>query len=593
MSKKKIEEEKLDFDLVKKTLTLFLIFFKRRWLWLFQIFIFSLLALILDVIAPLYYKKITDFLVIRDFDTVFYVLFIIFIIKSVSFVFQRLRFFAFSYFETHCYKDIEIFCITKIFGHSFSFFADNFVGSMVRKISKFSNAFMTLNDVIWFDLMDLFFKIGAICLVLYTRSPKLSLVVLLWLFIFIILDFIVLKYKLKIDIEVNKKANKISGYTADIISNYSNVKLFNQTQNEIKKIDNKNERMRILSLKSWRFAILFFAIQGFLFLVLEIALNYYAIILYKQSILTIGDFVMIQSYVVMIMMSVWGIGRSAQRLYESMAEASEMTEIITKKAEVEDIEDAKDLKIKKAEINFSQISFAYKENNILFKNFSLNIKNNEKLALVGPSGSGKSSIIKLLLRMYNLDKGKIYIDNQDISQIKRESLWKNISFVPQDPILFHRSLYDNIAYGKKNPSKKEVIEAAKKAYAHDFIIKLKNNYDTEVGERGIKLSGGERQRIAIARAILKNAPILIMDEATSSLDSESEQLIQKALVNLMKNKTVIVVAHRLSTIAKMDRVIVMKNGKIIEEGSHKELLKNKNLYSKLWDIQAGGFSVFE
>jgi ATP-binding cassette subfamily B protein len=552
-----------------------------------------LLALFLEVLAPIYYKKITDLLVEKDFDLVFSTLFIILALKLSAFIFQRLRFLSYSYFETHCNKDIEQFCVTKIFNHSFSFFADSFVGSIVRKINKFSGAFLTLNDVIWFDLMDLFFKIGAICLVLYTRSPKLSLVVLLWLFNFIILDFIVLKYKLKIDIEVNKKTNKISGYISDVVSNYSNVKLFNQTKDEIKKINNKNERIRLLSLKSWRFAILFFSVQGFLFIILEIILNYFAIILYKENVLTIGDFVMVQSYVVMIMMGVWGIGRSTQRLYESMAEASEMTEIITKKVEVEDVEDAKDLKIKKAEIIFSAVSFFYKENNTLFKDFNLHVKSKEKLALVGPSGSGKSTIIKLLLRMYNLNQGKILIDDKDISQIKRESLWKKISFVSQDPVLFHRSLYENIAYGKKNPSKKEVIDAAKKAYAHDFIIKLKDGYDTEVGERGIKLSGGERQRIAIARAILKDSPILIMDEATSSLDSESEQFIQKALKNLMKEKTVIVIAHRLSTIAKMDRVIVMKDGKIVEEGNHSDLLKSQSLYARLWNIQAGGFSVFK
>lgn len=585
----KEKQEKLDLVLVKKTLILFKSFFKRRWLSLLAIFITSLGSLMLDVAVPVYYKKITDFLIDKNIDWALKILLIIFFIKLVSFIFQRLRFLSFSYFETYCSKDIGQFCVTKIFEHSFSFFSDHFVGSMVRKINKFVDSFLTLNDVIWFDLMDLFFRIGGICIVLYGRSPKLVFIILVWLFVFVIVDFIVLKYKLKIDIEVNKKSNKVSGYTADIISNYSNVKLFNQTQNELKKIENKNEKIRLLSLKSWRFAILFFAIQGFLFMVLEIFINYFAIILYKQNILSIGDFVMIQSYVVMIMMSVWNIGRSAQRLYESLADANEMTEIVTKKIEVEDIPKAKDIKIERGEITFTNVAFSYKENNNLFKNFNFKIKDNEKLALVGPSGSGKSSIIKLLLRMYNLNKGQIFIDGQDISLVKKESLWKNISFVSQDPVLFHRSLYENIAYGKKNASKSEVYEAAKKAYAHDFITKLKKGYDTEVGERGIKLSGGERQRIAIARAILKDAPILIMDEATSSLDSESEQLIQKALSNLMKEKTVIVVAHRLSTIAKMDRVIVMERGKIVEEGTHAELLKTDGLYSKLWNIQAGGF----
>ncbi|MFA5210962.1 MAG: ABC transporter ATP-binding protein [Patescibacteria group bacterium] len=589
--KRENNQEKLELSSVKKTLSLFLLFFKKRAFLLTLVFIFSLLAMGLNLVAPIYYKKLTDLLVVKEFSNIINILLMIFLFKTATFIFQRLEFLAYSYFETYCNKDIEQFCVKKIFHHSFSFFADNFVGSMVRKINKFSNAFITLNDVIWFDLLELLFQIGGICAILYFRSPILAIIVLVWLFIFIILDVVVLKYKLKIDVEVNSKTNKVSGYIADIISNYVNVKLFNQTKTELIKIKNQNEKIRLLSLRSWLFGILFFALQGFLFIILEIALNYFALNLYKQNALTVGDFVMIQSYIVMIMMGVWGIGRSMQRLYEAMAEASEMTEIITRKADVTDMKGAKSLKVSDGEIEFEEVNFAYKENKNLFKKFNLKVKGGEKLALVGPSGSGKSSIIKLLLRMYSLNSGKIFIDGQDISRMTKESLWRNISFVPQEPLLFHRSLYENISYGRKNASRDEVIKAAKKAYAHDFIMKLKKGYDTEVGERGIKLSGGERQRIALARAILKNSPILIMDEATSALDSESEQLIQKALENLMQEKTVIIVAHRLSTISQMDRVIVLQKGKIIEEGSHEELLKNDGLYSKLWNIQAGGFMM--
>ncbi len=589
----KIEEkdEKLDLGLVKKTLVIFAIFFKRHWFSLGSIFVFSLIGLVFDIIVPIYYKKITDLLIEKKFETIISVLVVIFILKIGSLLVKRVGFLALSYFETYCEKDIPQYCVSKIFDHSFSFFNDQFVGSMVRKVNKFVNAFLTLNGVVWFEFLELFFGIGGICIVLYGRNHMLVWGILVWLLLFIILDFVVLKYKLKIDIDVNKYSNKASGYTADIITNYSNVKLFNQTTTEIKKLEEKNEVIRLLSLKSWRFGILFFGIQGLLFIVLEVGLNYLAITLYQKGVLTVGDFVLIQSYIVMIMMSVWNLGRSMQRLYESMADATEMTEIIEREVEVVDIPNAKKLKVNKGEINFEKISFGYKENAKIFENFSLKIKDNEKLALVGPSGSGKSTVIKLLLRMYNLYEGEITVDNQNVANITKESLWKNIAFVPQDPALFHRTLFENIAYGKKDATKEEVYEAAKKAYAHDFILSLKKGYDTEVGERGIKLSGGERQRVAIARAILKNAPILIMDEATSSLDSESEQLIQKALENLMKEKTVIVIAHRLSTVAKMDRVVVMEKGKIVEEGTHSELIKTKGLYAKLWHIQAGGFIV--
>jgi ATP-binding cassette subfamily B protein len=218
----------------------------------------------------------------------------------------------------------------------------------------------------------------------------------------------------------------------------------------------------------------------------------------------------------------------------------------------------------------------------------LAIRSGEKIALVGPSGAGKTTFIKLLLRLYSPTSGKILIDGEDISQITQESLRENISMVPQDPILFHRTLAENIGYGKRTATKEEIENAAKLAHCDEFIKDLPYGLQTYVGERGVKLSGGERQRIAIARAILKNAPILILDEATSSLDSHSEILIQDALNNLMAGKTTIVIAHRLSTIQKMDKIIVVDSGKIIEQGNHNELLSNENsLYKKLWTLQAG------
>jgi ABC-type multidrug transport system fused ATPase/permease subunit len=221
----------------------------------------------------------------------------------------------------------------------------------------------------------------------------------------------------------------------------------------------------------------------------------------------------------------------------------------------------------------------------------LSIKAGERVAFVGPSGGGKSTLLKLLFRFYDVSSGKILIDGQDISAVTQDSLRDCLSLVPQDPILFHRPLIENIRYAKQDATDEEVLRAAKLAHAHEFVEKLSHGYQTMVGERGIKLSGGERQRIAIARAILKDAPILILDEATSSLDSESEMLIQDALNNLMKGRTTIVVAHRLSTIMAMDRIVVIKDGAIIEEGKHDELVKaSSGTYQKLWEIQAGGFS---
>jgi ATP-binding cassette subfamily B protein len=260
-----------------------------------------------------------------------------------------------------------------------------------------------------------------------------------------------------------------------------------------------------------------------------------------------------------------------------------------KVSDVQDVLSAKQLTVSKGAIEFKKVDFGYNATRKILREISLSIKPGEKIALVGSSGAGKSTVTKLLLRLFNLNKGKILIDGQDIAKVTQDSLRQNIALVPQDPILFHRSLKDNIRYGKPDATEEELIAASKQAHCHEFITALPEGYDSLVGERGVKLSGGERQRVAVARAILMNAPILILDEATSSLDSESEALIQDALTKLMEGKTVIAIAHRLSTIMQMDRIIVMQEGRILDEGKHEDLLTRDGLYKSLWSIQAGGF----
>ncbi|MBT3538673.1 ABC transporter ATP-binding protein [Candidatus Parcubacteria bacterium] len=323
---------------------------------------------------------------------------------------------------------------------------------------------------------------------------------------------------------------------------------------------------------------------------LEVGIFYVAISLWKDGILTIGDFVLIQAYLLRVFMKLWDVGRIIRRFYEHLADAEEMTEILDEPHGITDTKTAKPLEVTKGEITFKDVNFAYNQTRRVIHKLNTTIKAHQKIALVGPSGAGKTTVVKLLLRQNDVTSGKIMIDGQRISAVTLESLWKNISLVPQDPILFHRTLIENIRYGKPDATDEEVIEAAKKAHCHEFISDFPDQYETYVGERGVKLSGGERQRVAIARAILRNAPILILDEATSSLDSQSELFIQDALDTLMKGKTVIVIAHRLSTIMRMDRIIVIDEGKVIEDGKHEELISKKDgIYKKLWKLQAGGF----
>jgi ATP-binding cassette subfamily B protein len=309
--------------------------------------------------------------------------------------------------------------------------------------------------------------------------------------------------------------------------------------------------------------------------------------LWAQGVLSVGDVVLIQSYFMLFLSALWSISKVLKSALQAFSDAKEMVEILDQEVEVQDIKGAKKLKVSQGEIIFQDTVFSYpnqKEN--VFNKFNLTIPAGQTVRLVGTSGAGKTTITKILLRFLDLDSGKILIDKQDISKITQDSLRNSISYVPQEPVLFHRSIYENIAYAKPGATEKEVLEAAKKAHVDEFVQTLERGYDTMVGERGVKLSGGQKQRVAIARAFLKNAPILVLDEATSALDSVSEELIQDALFKLMKNKTVIVVAHRLSTIQRLDRILVIEEGEIVEDGTHQELLQKKNgLYAGFWKKQ--------
>jgi ATP-binding cassette subfamily B protein len=277
---------------------------------------------------------------------------------------------------------------------------------------------------------------------------------------------------------------------------------------------------------------------------------------------------------------------------EAFLQASPMTKMLLEDIEITDHTKAKKLTVTGGEIQFDNMSFAYKEKTSaqhVFTGFNLHVHAGEKIGLVGPSGGGKSTLTRLLLRFDEVQKGQILIDNQPINNVTQKSLRQAISYVPQEPLLFHRTIRENIAYGKSNATKAAIETAAKQANAQDFILSFPNGYDTIVGERGVKLSGGQRQRIAIARAMLKDAPILVLDEATSALDSENEQDVQQALWKLMQNRTVLVIAHRLSTIQKMDRIVVLVNGAVAEDGPHKKLLAQHGIYAKLWKHQSGGF----
>jgi len=552
-------------------------------------------AAVINVIVPLYFKKFFDALTSGGTrgeiaSTLLGILFIIALFEFASWVLWRTALVTVPYFQAYVNRDLSNFCFAYLHKHSFGFFQNSFVGSLVKRVNRFVRSFENITDRIFFNFIRLFINIGLIVAILLYRQVWVGLGAIVWIGLYILASTLFVKYKYKYDLERSEADTAATGVLADTITNHGNVKLFNGYEREKQNMASANEHVRKTQLFTWYLGGAAEAVQGFLTIILELGLFYVAIRYWESGLFTVGDFVLIQSYILIIIMQIWDFGRIMQRTYEDLGDAEEMTEILNQPHEIRDIPNAHDLVVKDGQIEFLKVIFNYNETRTILNKLTLKIAPKEKIALVGPSGAGKTTIVKLLLRQHEVADGKILIDGQKISNVTLDSLWANVSLVPQEPMLFHRTLMENIRYGRPEANDKDVIRASKMAHCHEFITGFDQGYDTYVGERGVKLSGGERQRVAIARAILRNAPILVLDEATSSLDSRSESLIQDALNHLMEDKTVIVIAHRLSTIMKMDRILVIAKGKVTEEGTHRELLqKPGGMYRDLWKLQAGGF----
>ncbi len=510
-------------------------------------------------------------------------------ISIVGWIARRTQVYSIMYLESHSMADLYCSAFDYLIRHSYHFFISRFSGTLTRRVSKFASSFETMMDGIMLQFFPTaVFTLGAVT-ILFLRNHVLGIALGVWVICFVAFQLFVARLRQPLRVARAEADSRMVGSLSDAISNQNTIALFSGSVHEHGIFSGVVELWRKSTMRSWNADELIWSVQGILMVGINVGLLYGAVTYWQRGLITIGDFVLIQSYLLGLFSQLIGINREVRRFYDAFADAVEMTEILRTPHEIKDLPEAEPLKIKNCEIAFNNVDFRFYEAKPILQNFNLVVKGSEKLALVGPSGAGKTTVTKLLLRLYDVTGGAIEIDSQNIAKVTQESLRNAISFVPQEPILFHRTLIENIRYGWRNASDEEVIAAAKKAHCHEFISTLPENYQTYVGERGVKLSGGERQRVAIARAILKNAPILVLDEATSSLDSESEALIQDALQVLMRGKTVVVIAHRLSTIMKMDRIVVIENGVVVAEGTHRELLKQGGLYKKLWSIQAGGF----
>ena len=482
-----------------------------------------------------------------------------------------------------------------LLNQSMNFYHNEFAGRVAAKVMQTALAVRDL----WFILADILIYVVIYFLTMILVIGKFNYVLMLPFVVWVLLYILALIYFVprlsKLSRNQADARSLMTGRITDAYTNISTIKLFSHAGREANfaKVAMKeflasvNNQMRLVSWIE--------IINHLLSMLLVIGTAIAAIWLWSNNEIMVGVIATSTAMALRLNgISHWVMWEMTS-LYEQVGTLQDGLNTLSMHQEIKDEKNAKDLQIKKASVSFQNIVFNYPaQKKSVIHNFSLHIKPGEKVGLVGRSGSGKSTLVNLLLRFYDLKAGVIMIDNQDISKVKQNSLREKIGMVTQDTSLLHRSVKDNIVYGRPNATQKEIIHAAKRAKAHDFIMQLEDNfyrkgYEAHVGERGVKLSGGQRQRISIARVMLKDAPILLLDEATSALDSEIEVVIQQSLYQLMEGKTVIAIAHRLSTIAAMDRLIVIDKGKIIEEGSHAELIKKKGLYARLWKHQSGGF----
>lgn len=562
----------------------------------FAMFISLTIPYVLDIFIPLQYLRLWNVISdksIVDVSHAHNILFQILFLHLCRWLFRRAGDFINDYFTANAMADLRKQAFSYMIGHSLEFFANNFAGSLVQKINKYARAFEKLLQKFLSDVLPIVIRSTGFFLSIYLILPKYAYMIGIFCAVFLLIGIIFSKYKLKYDVISALKDSKTVGALADSIGNHSTIQFFTGHSYERKHVGDIINEQRQATLTNWYLWDLIFSIQSLLCIAVEICIFYFAINDWKLGLIGLPVFILMQSYLTNLIGSLWNWAGVVRTYYEGFSDAQEMAIILNTPYGVIDYVTKTLPKDVNGNISFNNVTYIYKNNNTkVFDNFSLEIPSGQKVALVGSSGAGKSTFVKLLMRLFDINSGEILIDGLDIKNVSQEDLREKIAFVPQDPSLFHRTLLENIRYGKRGASDEEVKRAAMLAHCDDFIDRLPNGYETYVGERGIKLSGGERQRVAIARAILKNAPILILDEATSALDSHSEMLIQDALHTLIEGKTTIVVAHRLSTIRVMDRIIVIENGKIVEDGTHQELLDNNSgLYKKLWDIQAGGFDA--
>ena len=512
----------------------------------------------------------------------------LFVITGTGMVFWRFSGFIGMEWITRAVQTSYLTLYDYISRHSHSYFSNNFAGALSNKISNASSGVDDmLERVLWGwypEVIKLVVSVALLLLVdLYITLGFLCVFVVV-----VVVNWFLVKGRRPHVVAYSAASSKFRGEGVDWLTNVTASRQFVRDHYEMDRLKVTANDLRFKNIFQWRWSEWTIVLNNFFVLLMIGAALFYTLYLLNAGSTTPGAVILVVNVLGRMTEAITFIGSMMNGFIRVYGEIEEGLDTVLVDHEITDIHDAKKLEIDSAAIEWNKATFTYGENRV-FDEFDLTIPAGQRVGLVGPSGAGKTTFVSLLLRQHDLNSGEILIDGQNIAKVTQDSLRENIAVVPQEPLLFHRSIRENIAYGKPDATDNEIMAVARLAKAHEFIKDLAEGYDTLVGERGIKLSGGQKQRVAIARAMLKDAPILVLDEATSALDSESEVAIQQALHKLMEGKTVIAIAHRLSTLREMDRIIVLEGGKIVEDGSHDSLLQYDGVYSRLWKHQAGGF----
>jgi ATP-binding cassette subfamily B protein len=560
---------------------------------LFIILFMTLVAALLEAYLP---NTLASFLTAiqhqQDKKTILYYLSIFLGVYLAQALLFSLVYLIYNSFETHLFKTLVDDVFKKVYQLPEKFFANTFTGSIVSKINRARQKIEVFEDQVILRIFStIIILIGSI-IFLFMLFPLLAVLMMGYLIILVVVSsLLVFKVSGPAQGIYADAQDDFSAHLADSISGMATTKSFAQEHYELERFSKVTNELRVKNLHAYHLGNLAGFIQRILLAGMLAILMGGGTWYFFHGLATVESMAYLAFAYTIMQSYIRDVGENIKNLLTSSYDLHGVIELFHEKPEVSRDTMLPDIMVRRGEIVFDHVSFTYPDKTVpIFKDFSVKVRAGERIALVGHSGGGKTSFIRLLQCLYPIQKGNIRIDGHDIYHGSRQSLRKNIALVPQDPILFHRTLRENIAYAKPSATDAEIHAAAKKAHIETFILSLPDQYDTLVGERGIKLSGGERQRIAIARAILADRPILILDEATSSLDSESERAIQDALHILTHGRTSIMIAHRLSTILDADRILVFDSGRIIEEGSHEQLIKIENgLYANLFKLQSGGF----